>query len=111
VSNFADQFAYGVRLADDWYAADNGAMPLPLKHSIEGLCANVRAHLSGQMPIKLSRQLYALADNLSVPTRSTSYADGIMCLEHIVEALKKTPKERRQPRPGGLDVRSRRSGT
>jgi hypothetical protein len=109
VPNFADQFAYGVRLADDWYAADNGAMPLPLQHSIEGLCANVRPNLSGEMPIKLSTQLYTLADSLSVPSRSTSYADGIDCLERIVEALKITPKERRQPRPGSLAVRSRRS--
>jgi hypothetical protein len=96
VPNFADQFAYGVRLADDWYTGDNGAMPLPLQHSIVGLCANVRGNLSGEMPIKLSRELYALADSLCVRTRrSASYADGIVCLERIVEALKKTPTERR----------------
>jgi hypothetical protein len=96
VPDFADQFAYGVRLADDWFTADNGAMPLPLQRSIEGLCATVRGSLSGEMPIMLSRQLYALADHLSVPTRSTSYADGIVCLERIVGVLKMTPQERRQ---------------
>jgi len=75
-------------------------MPLPLQQSIEGLCATVRSNLSGEMPIKLSKQLYALADSLSVPTRhSASYTDGIVCLERIVEALKKTPEERRQPGP------------
>lgn len=95
--NFAEQFAYGVRLADDWYAGDNGAMPLPLQHSIKALCASVRGNLSGEMPINLSRQLYALADKLYVPThRSSAYVDGIVCLERIVEALKMTPKERRQ---------------
>ena len=103
--DFAAQFAYGVRLADDWYAADNGAMPLPLQRSIEGLCATVRGDLSGEMPIKLSRQLYALADSLSVPMRSTSYSDGIVCLELIVKALKKTPKERRRPRLRSLTAR------
>jgi len=103
--NFADQFAYGVRLADDWYAADNGAMPLPLQHSIIGLCTNVRRQLSGKMPNGLSRQLYALADHLNVSTsRSGSYADGIACLEAIVEVLKKTPEERSQ---SGLVVRER----
>ena len=110
--NFTDRFAYGVRLAADWYDAHDGAMPLPLQQSIKGLCTTVKGNLSGDMPIKLSRQLYALADSLSVPTRpSASYTDGIACLEDIVEALTKTPKERRQPRPGGQDVRSRRSGS
>jgi hypothetical protein len=98
VPNFADQFAYGVRLADDWYAGHNGAMPLPLQQSIKGLCTTGRGNLSGDMPTALSRQLYALADSLSVSTHhSPSYTDGIVCLEHIVEALKKTPEERRQP--------------
>jgi len=84
--------------ANDWYAGDNGAMPLAFRHSIEGLCANVRGNLSGEMPVKLSQELYTLADRLAVPTRgSDSYVDGIACLEGIVEALKKTPKERRQP--------------
>ena len=97
MANFADRFAYGIRLADDWYAADEGAMPLALQQSIKGLCASVRENLSGEMPIQVSKQLYALADCLSVPTRGSSYIDGIVCLERIVEALKKTP-ERTRPR-------------
>ena len=96
VPDFAAQFAYGVRLADDWCAGGNGAMPLPLQRSIEGLCATVRGNLSGEMPITLSKQLYALADKLYVTTnRSPAYVDGIVCLECITAALKKTPKERR----------------
>jgi hypothetical protein len=99
---FERLFTIAVEQAGEWYAVDNGTPTYVPALSIEAACAMVRGKLSGHMPIKLADALYTLADKLCVPThRSPAYVDGIVCLECINAALKKT-QERRQS-PGTMD--------
>jgi hypothetical protein len=92
---FQRLFTIAVEQAGDWYAVDSRALTDVPALSIEAACAMVRGKLSGHMPTALAGDLYTLADKLHVPTyRSPAYVDGIFCLECIIAALKKAPKER-----------------
>jgi hypothetical protein len=94
---FQRLFTIAVEQAGDWYAFDQGAQTDVPTLSIEAACAMVRGKLSGRMPTELADELYTLADKLYVLThRSLAYVDGIVCLEYIIAALKKAPKDRRQ---------------